>query len=51
MNLQSNYDKEVFEINSLSNIEEKELNILKDLKDVIKFCENTEIIEMLRKGK
>ena len=35
MNLQSNYDKEVFEINSLSNIEEKELNILKDLKDVI----------------
>lgn len=26
MNLQSNYDKEVFEINSLSNIEEKELN-------------------------
>ena len=45
MNLQSNYDKEVFEINSLSNIEEKELNILKDLKDVIKFCENTEIIE------
>ena len=30
MNLQSNYDKEVFEINSLSNIEEKELNILKD---------------------
>ena len=45
MNLQSNYDKEVFEINSLSNIEEKELNILKDLKDVIKFCENAEIIE------
>ena len=41
MNLQSNYDKEVFEIN----IEEKELNILKYLKDVIKFCENAEIIE------
>ena len=45
MNLQNNYDKEVFEINSLINIEEKELNILKDLKDVIKFCENEEIIE------
>ena len=45
MNLQSNYDKEVFEINTLSNIEEKELNILKDLKEVIKFCENEEIIE------
>ena len=45
MNLQSNYDKEVFEINSLSNIEEKELNILKDLKDVIKFCENAKIVE------
>ena len=45
MNLQSNYDKEVFEINSLSNIGEKELNILKDLKDVIKFCENEKIIE------
>lgn len=45
MNLQSNYDKEVFEINCLSNIEEKELNILKDLKDIIRFCENMGIIE------
>lgn len=45
MNLQTNYDKEVFEINSLNNIEEKELEILKDLKEVIKFCENEEIIE------
>lgn len=45
MNLQNNYDKEVFEINSLNNIEEKELNILKDLKDVIKFCESSKIIE------
>lgn len=45
MKLQSNYDKEVFEINSLNNIEERELNILNDLKDVIKFCENEKIIE------
>lgn len=45
INLQGNYDKEVFEINNLNNIEEKELRILKDLKDVIKFCENEEIIE------
>ncbi len=45
MNLQNNYDKEVFEINNLNSIEEKELNVLKDLKDVIKYCENSEIIE------
>ena len=45
MNLQANYDKEVFEIDSINNIEEKELNILKDLKEVIKFCENEKIIE------
>jgi HTH-type transcriptional regulator/antitoxin HigA len=45
MNLQGNYDKEVFEINSVNNIEEKELSILKDLKEVVKFCENENIIE------
>lgn len=45
MNLQTNYDKEVFEINCVNNIQEKELNILKDLKDVVKFCENADIIE------
>ena len=45
MNLQTNYDKEVFEINCVNNIQEKELNILKDLKDVVKFCENANIIE------
>ena len=45
MNLQTNYDKEVFEINCVNNIDEKELNILKDLKDVIKFCESENIIE------
>ncbi len=45
MNLQNNYDREIFEINSLNNIEEKELNILDDLKDVIKYCENFKIIE------
>ena len=38
MNLQSNYDKEVFEINSLSNIEEKDLqeklkNLMQDITD------------------
>lgn len=45
MNLQSNYDREVFEINSINNIDQKELNILKDLKEVIKYCEDYEIIE------
>lgn len=45
MNLQNNYDKEVFEINALNNIGEEELNILNDLKDVVKFCEDKNIIE------
>lgn len=45
MNLQTNYDKEVFEINCINNIQKKELDILKDLKDVVKFCENADIIE------
>lgn len=45
MNLQSNYDKEVFKINSLNNIDEKEFSILKELKEVIKFCEEEKIIE------
>lgn len=51
MNLQTNYDKEVFEINCVNNIQEKELNILKDLKDVVKFCENADIIECNSKKK
>lgn len=45
VNLQCNYDKEIFEINSLNNIEEKELDILEDLKEFVKYCENSEIIE------
>lgn len=45
VNLQANYDKEVFEINSINDIEEQELNILKDLKEVVKYCEDENIIE------
>lgn len=45
VNLQANYDKEVFQINSINNIEEKELNILNDLKEIVKFFEEEKIIE------
>lgn len=45
MNLQGIYDKEVFEINNLNNIEDKELDILKDLKEVINYCESEKIID------
>ena len=39
MNLQNNYDKETFEINNLNNVDKEELDILSDLKDIIKYCE------------
>ena len=45
MNLQNNYDKETFEINNLNNVDKEELNILSDLKDIIKYCEKENIIE------
>ena len=44
MNLQGNYDKDVFEINNINNVDTKELNILKDLKEVINYFENENII-------
>ena len=44
MNLQGNYDKEVFEINNINSVDTKELNILKDLKEVISYFENENII-------
>ena len=45
MNLQNNYDKETFEINNLNNVDKEELDILSDLKDIIKYCEKENIIE------
>ena len=45
INLQGNYDKEVFEINNLNNIEAKEIKVLKELKEIVKFCEDENIIE------
>ncbi len=51
MNLQNNYDKETFEINNLNNVDKEELDILSDLKDIIKYCEKENIIECNSKRK
>ena len=45
MNLQGNYDKEIFKINSIASISKEELAILNELKEVIRFCEDKNIIE------
>ena len=45
LNLQGNYDKEIFEINNINNVEKKELDILKELKEVVNYCEESNIIE------
>lgn len=45
INLQGNYDKEILEIEKLNNIEEKEFSVLSELKDIVKYCELTKIIE------
>lgn len=45
INLQGNYDKEIIELEKLSEITEEEFNILKELKDIVKYCEVTSIIE------
>ena len=45
INLQGNYDKEVLELEKLNNINEEEFNILEDLKDVVRYCEKTKIID------
>mgnify|MGYP004521036353 CR=1 FL=1 len=45
INLQGLYDKEVLELEKINNIKEEEFNILKELKDVVKYCESNKIIE------
>ncbi len=45
INLQFNYDNEILEIEKLNCIEEKELNVLDELKDVVKYCEDIDILE------
>lgn len=45
MNLQNNYNKKVIEIKNLNSIQKEEFDILKQLNEVVKYCENTNIIE------
>lgn len=45
INLQGIYDKEIIELDKLNNIEENELNVLKELKDIVKYCEEAKIID------
>lgn len=45
INLQGNYDKEIIEIEKLSEISDEEFNVLGELKDIVKYCEITSIIE------
>lgn len=45
INLQGIYDKEIIEIERINNVKEKEFNVLKDLKEIVKYCENENIIK------
>lgn len=45
INLQGIYDKEILELQKLNNINNDELNILNDLKEITNFCKKNEIIE------
>ena len=45
INLQGIYDKELIEIEKLNNIKEDEFIIFNELKDVVKYCENYNIID------
>ncbi len=45
INLQGNYDKEIIEIEKMSEITDEEFNVLGELKDIVKYCEITSIIE------
>ncbi len=45
INLQGIYDKEILEIEKLNNIKEDEFIIFNELKDVVKYCENYNIID------
>lgn len=45
LNLQGNYDREMIEIEKVNDIKKEEFDILKELKDIVKYCESTKIIE------
>lgn len=45
LNLQWNYDKEMIELQKINDITCNEYNILKELKDIVKYCESEKIIE------
>lgn len=45
INLQGNYDKEILELKKINNIKEEEFDVLTELKDIVKYCEETGIIE------
>lgn len=45
INLQGIYDKEILEITRINNITDEEYNVLTELKDIVKYCETTRIIE------
>lgn len=44
INLQGIYDKEVLELEKRNNIKEEEFEVLNELKDIVKYCEDTNII-------
>ena len=45
VNLQGIYDKEIYELEKMNEISEKELKIFDELKDVVKYCEKVNIIQ------
>lgn len=45
INLQGLYDKEIIEIERQTEITKEEFNVLKELKDIVKYCELTSIID------
>ena len=45
INLQGNYDKEIIEIEKISEITNEEFDILSELKEIVKYCEVTSIID------
>lgn len=52
LNLQGIYDYEILELQKMNNIKDEELDVLKELKDVIKYCEKNKIIAVsLNKSK
>lgn len=45
INLQGIYDKEILELEKINNIKQDEFNVLNELKEITKYCENLKIID------